>query len=140
MKSLLSEWDSPGVYILFDRHSSYGTWIVSGGEAPAENCSQIKNLLPNEDHWNRAILIMRDITRCFNSSNTFGLDGRLLNVFNTATDEVLHNVQRPGDDALASYDLPMLESAVEPVSRPLINIGHHPSTTSEQDAAAIKRV
>ncbi len=138
VKSLSSEWDAPGVYILLDRHASDGTWGVYVGKAPAGIRVRIKNHLTNKDHWYRAILIKRDTTHGFNSAHTAWLEGRLYDLLDAATDAVLHNAQRPGDDTLASYDLPMLESAVEPTARLLRIIGHDPSTASEQDAALIK--
>ena len=138
VKSLTTEWDAPGVYVLLDRHAEDGSWGAYVGKAPAGIRARIKNHLTNKDHWYRAILIKRDTTHGFNSAHTAWLEGRLYDLLESATEARLHNAQRPGDDTLASYDLPMLESAVEPVARLLRLIGHDPSTASEQEAVAVK--
>ena len=136
VKSLSDEWNQPGVYILLDRHQSDGTWGVYVGKAPAGIRNRIYNHLSNKDHWYRAILIKRDTTHGFNSAHTAWLEGRLYDLLNEASQTVLHNSQRPGDDTLASYDLPMLESTVEPISRLLKILGHDASTISESEAAS----
>jgi len=139
VKVLTADWDSPGVYILLDRHAEDGTWGAYVGKAPAGIRSRIKNHVTNKDHWYRAILIRRDTTHGFNSAHTAWLEGRLYDLLDSATDARLHNAQRPGDDTLASYDLLMLEAAVEPVARLLRLIGHDPSTYAEPEVdSAVK--
>ena len=139
VKVLSADWDAPGVYVLLDRHAEDGTWGAYVGKAPAGIRSRIKNHLSNKDHWYRAILIKRDTTHGFNSAHTAWLEGRLYDLLGSATDARLHNAQRPGDDTLASYDLLMLEAAVEPVARLLRLIGHDPSTYSEDAPSAASK-
>jgi hypothetical protein len=138
VKALTTDWDAPGVYILLDRHASDGTWGAYVGKAPAGIRARIKNHLTNKDHWYRAILVKRDTTHGFNSAHTAWFEGRLYDLLESATEARLHNAQRPGDDTLASYDLPMLESSVEPVARLLRLMGHDPSTATEQEAVVVK--
>ena len=138
VRSLSAEWDAPGVYVLLDRRDPDGTWGAYVGKAPAGIRARIKNHLSNKDHWYRAVIIKRDTTHGFNSAHTAWLEGRLYDLLMAATDAVLHNAQRPGDDTLASYDLPMLEACVEPVARLLRLIGHDSSTVSEQGEPTVK--
>lgn len=133
-KSLTGDWDAPGVYVLLDRHTDDGTWGVYVGKAPAGIRSRIKTHLTGKDHWYRALLIKRDTRHGYNSAHTAWLEGRLYDLLESATLARLHNAQRPGDDTLPSYDLPMLEAAVEPVARLLRVIGHDTSTAEEQGA------
>lgn len=135
VKVLTDEWDAPGVYILLDRPKETGEWGVYVGKAPAGIRSRLMNHVANKDTWYRAVLVKRDTTHGYNSAHTAWLEGRLYDLFNAATNAYLHNKQRPGDDTLASHDLPMLESAIDPISRFLRLIGHDPSDLSEANAA-----
>lgn len=138
-KHLASEWDAPGVYILLDQHAADGSWGAYVGKAPAGIRTRMRNHLTNKDHWYRAILVKRDTTHGFNSAHTAWLEGRLFDLLDAAEKAKLSNQQRPGDDTLAPYDLPMLEAAVEPLARLLHLIGHDASTPRDEEGPTAKR-
>lgn len=138
-KALSADWDAPGVYILLDRHDAQGNWGAYVGKAPAGIRSRMRNHLTNKDHWYRAILVKRDTTHGFNSAHTAWLEGRLFDLLEAAEKAKLSNQQRPGDDTLAPYDLPMLEAAVEPLARLLRLIGHDASTPHDDESPSAKR-
>ena len=129
---LSNEWDAPGVYVLLDRHAADDTWGAYVGKAPAGISTRIKNHLTHKDHWYRAVLIKRDTTYGFNSAHTAWLEGRIFDLLEASAEANLHNAQRPGDDTLAAYDLPMLEAAIAPIASLLRLIGHDPATAEEQ--------
>lgn len=131
VRSLSDDWDAPGVYILLDRVDPDGNWGCYVGKAPAGIRARLRQHQSNRDHWYRAILIKRDTTHGFNSAHTAWLEGRIYDLLDAATSARLHNAQRPGDDTLAAYDLPMLESTVDPLSRLLRLIGHDTATAED---------
>lgn len=135
VRSLGEDWDAPGVYILLDRVDADANWGCYVGKAPAGIRTRLRQHQSNRGHWYRAILIKRDTTHGFNSAHTAWLEGRIYDLLDAATSASLHNAQRPGDDTLAAYDLPMVESAVEPLSRLLRLLGHDTSTAEELLAA-----
>jgi hypothetical protein len=131
VKLLDQTWDQPGVYVLLDRPNALGEFGVYVGKAPAGIRSRILSHVVNKETWYRAVLIKRDTTHGYNSAHTAWLEGRLYDLFTASTNGILHNKQRPGDDTLASHDLPMLEMAIDPISKLLRLIGHDASDLSE---------
>lgn len=129
--SLTDEWDQPGVYVLLDRPDPEGVFGAYVGKAPAGIRARLKIHLSKKDHWYRAVLIQRDTTHGFNSAHTAWLEGRIYDLLDSADLVRLHNAQRPGDDTVAEYELPMLEAAVEPVARLMRLIGHETATLEE---------
>lgn len=129
--ALADEWDTPGVYLLLDRHSPEGTWGVYAGKAPAGIRARLGSHVRNKDHWYRAILVRRDTTFGFNSAQVGFLEGRLYDLLQAAEDARLHNANRPSDETLPPYDRQMLELVVLPVTRVLRLLGHDPATADE---------
>lgn len=132
-------WDSPGVYVLLDRHDSAGRWGVYVGQAPAGIKTRLGDHVRNKDHWYRALLIRRDTTRGFNSAQVGWLEGRLYDLFKAAEDAELHNDRRPSDDTLPPYDREMLEAVVLPVRRILQLLGHDPVTADDANLISSSR-
>lgn len=125
------EWDAPGAYILLDRPDAEEQWGVYAGKAPAGVRTRLRHHLRNKDHWYRALLLRRDTTLGFNSAQIGWLEGRLYDLFDVATDAVLHNGNRPSDETLPPYDRQMLEMVVLPVRRVLRMLGHDPHTADD---------
>lgn len=125
------EWDAPGAYVLLDRHDADEQWGVYAGKAPAGVRTRLRDHLRNKDHWYRALLVRRDTTLGFNSAQIGWLEGRLYDLFDVATDAVLHNGNRPSDETLPPYDQQMLEMVILPVRRVLRMIGHDPLTADD---------
>ncbi len=125
------EWDAPGAYVLLDRPDAEDQWGVYAGKAPAGVRTRLRDHVRNKDHWYRALLLRRDTTLGFNSAQIGWLEGRLYDLFDVATDAVLHNGNRPSDETLPPYDRQMLEMAVLPVRRVLRMIGHDPRTADD---------
>lgn len=134
VRSLSGDWDTPGVYILLDRVGTDGNWGCYVGKAPAGIRARLRQHQSERNHWYRAIVIKRDTTHGFNSAHTAWLEGRIYDLLDAATSANVHNAQRPGDDTLAAYDLPMLESTVDPISRLLRLLGHDTSTAEDMSA------
>jgi hypothetical protein len=129
--ALSEEWDTPGVYLLVDRHGPDGTWGVYAGKAPAGIRARLSAHLRNKDHWYRAVLVRRDTTFGFNSAQVGFLEGRLYDLLQSAEDAELHNANRPSDETLPPYDRQLLELVVLPVARVLRLIGHDPATADD---------
>ena len=130
------EWDAPGAYVLLDRPDADEQWGVYAGKAPAGVRTRLRDHLRNKDHWYRALLLRRDTTLGFNSAQIGWLEGRLYDLFDVATDAVLHNGNRPSDETLPPYDRQMLELVVLPVRRVLRLIGHDPRTPDDSPPVA----
>jgi len=84
------------------------------------------------------VLVQRDTTHGLNSAHTAWLEGRLFDLLDAANLVSLHNAQRPGDDTVAGYELPMLEAAVEPIARLMRLIGHEPVTLEDDELPKVK--
>ena len=139
VRNLGEEWNVAGTYILLERHEPGGNWGAYVGKAPSGIAARLRSHAANRDHWYRAVLIRRDTRHGYTSAHTAWLEGRLYDLLNSAARAELRNAQRPGDDTLPSYDLPMLESAVEPISRLLRIIGHDPAPEEEPELSGSKR-
>ena len=137
--ALSQDWDSPGIYLLLDRHDAEGVWGVYVGKAPAGIKSRLASHLRNKDHWYRAVLVRRDTTYGFNSAQVGWLEGRLYEMLMAAEDARLNNSNRPSDETLAPYDRQMLEMVVLPLQRLLGLIGHDPATSDDHAEASPTR-
>ncbi|MEI2700354.1 MAG: hypothetical protein V9E94_19235 [Microthrixaceae bacterium] len=133
------EWDAPGAYVLLDRPDADEQWGVYAGKAPAGVRTRLRDHLRNKDHWYRALLLRRDTTLGFNSAQIGWLEGRLYDLFDVATDAVLHNGNRPSDETLPPYDRQMLEMVVLPVRRVLRMLGHDPRTVDDNPPPSAPR-
>lgn len=133
INNLSQEWDETGVYILLDRHLPDGTWGAYVGKATTGIRLRLKAHVNTKDHWYRAILLTRDTTHGFNSAHAAWLEGRIFDLLRASKSTKLHNLKLPGDDTLDSYDIPMLESVVEPIAQLLRLVGHDVSTADDID-------
>lgn len=138
-RSLGEEWNVAGTYILLERHDVDGVWGAYVGKAPSGIAARLRSHAANRERWYRAVLIRRDTRHGYTSAHTAWLEGRLYDLLESAARARLTNAQRPGDDTLPSYDLPMLESAVEPISRLLRILGHDPAPEEEPELGGSKR-
>lgn len=138
-QALSHDWDSPGIYLLLDRHDADGAWGVYVGKAPAGIKSRLASHLRNKDHWYRAVLVRRDTTYGFNSAQVGWLEGRLYEMLMAAEDARLNNSNRPSDETLAPYDRQMLEMVVLPLQRLLRLIGHDPATSDDHAEVSTTR-
>ncbi|WP_242907573.1 hypothetical protein [Actinomadura terrae] len=127
VRSLGSDWDVPGVYVLLDPASQDGTWGGYVGKAPAGIKSRLSTHLSQKDHWSRAVLVRRDTKYGFHSAQVGWLEGRLYDLLQAATNARLHNIRRPIDETLPPHDRQMLESCVMPFVRVLRLLGYDPT-------------
>lgn len=135
---LSDEWDTPGVYLLLDRHDHEGAWGCYVGKAPAGIRARLSSHHRNKDHWYRAVLVRRDTTFGFNSAQVGWLEGRLYDMLKAAEYAELHNGNRPSDETLPPYDRQMLEMVILPVRRLLGLIGHDVASPDDTRASVAK--
>ncbi|QNG36296.1 DUF2924 domain-containing protein [Geodermatophilaceae bacterium NBWT11] len=129
---LTVDWESPGVYVLLDRHEPDGTWGCYVGKAPGGVRTRLGQHLKGKDHWTRALLIRRDTTFGFNSAHVGWLEGRLYDLLEAAAYTRLHNGNRPRDETLPPYERAALESTVPPIRRVLSLLGYDTETPDDQ--------
>lgn len=129
-RSLGSDWDVPGVYVLLDPAAPGGTWGGYVGKAPAGIKSRLSTHLSQKDHWSRAVLVRRDTKYGFHSAQVGWLEGRLYDLLHAAANARLHNIRRPVDETLPPHDRQMLESCVMPFVRVLRLLGYDPTPTA----------
>ncbi|WP_433241576.1 hypothetical protein [Actinomadura nitritigenes] len=134
VRSLGSDWDVPGVYVLLDPASQDGTWGGYVGKAPAGIKSRLSTHLSQKDHWSRAVLVRRDTKYGFHSAQVGWLEGRLYDLLQAATNARLHNIRRPVDESLPPHDRQMLESCVMPFVRVLRLLGYDPTQPAPPEA------
>ena len=133
VKNLASEWDSPGNYILLDHKNDSGDFGTYVGQAATGGVrSRLLQHVKSKEHWQRAIVIMRDTTYGLNSAEVGWLEGRLWDLMDSAEYAKLHNGNRPKDETLPLYDRKMLEQAILPIQRLLRLIGYDVTPADEE--------
>lgn len=129
------EWDEPGNYILLDPPTPEGEWGAYVGKAsPGGVKSRLMTHLKSKDTWRRVLIIQKDTTHGFNSSEVGWLEGRLYDLLNAAENAHLHNGNRPSDETLPAFERAMLEASILPISRVLRLLGHDPATPDDSAA------
>ncbi len=119
---LVSDWDTPGVYLLFQRTDGVARNKAYVGKATGLR----KRMLGHErtkEGWERAILVARDTRHGFNSAQAGWLEGRLWELVQALPDIELENRQRPTDDTLRAFDLAALEQLILPIERVMRLLG-----------------
>lgn len=96
--ALDEEWDQSGIYLLLDPVQLDGAYGVYVGKAPAGLQSRLRQHRRKKDHWARALLVIRDTTYGWDSSQIGWLEGRLYDLLDGATLATLSNQQRPQDE------------------------------------------
>jgi hypothetical protein len=125
-------WDVPGVYILLnalDGNGAYGAYV---GKAPSGLRSRVTQHVSKKEDWSTAVLICRDTTHGFNSTQAGWLEGRVYQLLKEAVKSQVSNYQIPTDNTLAPYERTVLESCVEPIARVLRLIGFDTATADSQ--------
>lgn len=135
VRLLDDDWDVPGAYVLLDRVQEDGVFGVYVGKAPAGLRNRLLNHERNKD-WHRALLIQRSTQFGFSSAHVAWLEGDLYALFDSASCAQLHNSMTPGDDTVPSYELRILESFRDPISRVLRLIGYGPDSADEEPIKA----
>lgn len=136
VRNLSALWDQPGVYILLDPRNANGTWGAYVGKAPSGVKNRVTAHVRGKDHWNRAVLILRDTTHGFNSAQAGWLEGRIYDLLNSAADAWLHNEVRPGDGTLPAFEHLTLEATIRPIGRILRLVGHDAQPVEEPQILA----
>jgi hypothetical protein len=137
LRALDDSWDVPGVYLLLDPVTFDGEWSVYVGRAPAGLRSRLRDHLRKKDHWNRALLVVRDTTHGWHSAQVGWLEGRLYDLLDGATLATLSNGNRPQDETLPAYERAALEAAVEPIAAVLRLLGCSPDVLDDDTQAGI---
>lgn len=129
-------WNVPGAYALLDAPASDGTYGVYVGKAPAG----VKDRLVTHErqrNWARALLIQRENYTKLSSAQAGWLEGDLYDLFDAAHRARLHNTVKPGDDTVPSYEMRILESFRDPITRVLRLLGY--DTSTEDEPVAVDR-
>lgn len=128
VRRLNMAWDAPGIYILLQRRDQDGLFGAYVGKAPAGLKNRVGQHVTDKDDWEVALLICRDTTHGFNSTQAGWLEGRIYQLLKDAVNARVSNQQIPTDNTLAPYERTMLENCVIPISRVLRMLGFDPST------------
>lgn len=133
VKRLDSAWDVSGIYILLHTIDAQGFFGAYVGKAPSGLRSRVSSHVNNKDSsWNRVLLICRDTTHGFNSTQAGWLEGRIYQLLKESIRTQVSNQQIPTDNTLAVYEKTMLETCVIPISRVLRLLGFDPSTADNE--------
>ncbi|QAY60917.1 hypothetical protein ET475_13580 [Microbacterium protaetiae] len=130
ISKLGTAWDAAGVYLLLDVHDADGSYGVYVGKAPGGIRSRLMEH-ERSRRWSKALLIRRDNHSGLSSAHVGWLEGDLFELFSAAQRARLHNQNRPGDKTVPPYDIRILESFRDPISRVLRLIGYDPSSVEE---------
>jgi len=120
-------WNVPGAYVLLDAPDGDGSYGVYVGKAPAGVKTRLLNHERQKD-WSRALLIQRENYTNLSSSQAGWLEGDLYDLFDAAHLARLHNTVKPGDDTVPSYEMRILETFRDPITRVLRLLGYDTST------------
>ncbi len=128
VRRLQATWDVPGIYVLLHVLDGDGLFGAYVGKAPNGLKSRVSQHVVGKDSWCQALLVCRDTTHGFNSTQAGWLEGRIYQLLKESVNAQVSNQQIPTDDTLAPYEKTMLESCVVPISRVLRLLGFDPST------------
>lgn len=123
-------WNVPGAYVLLDAPQPDGAFGVYVGKAPAGVKSRLMSHERQRD-WARALLIQRENYTNLSSAQAGWLEGDLYDLFDASHRARLHNSNKPGDDTVPTYELRILESFRDPITRVLRLLGYDTSTEEE---------
>jgi len=120
-RHLPSDWDTPGVYVLFDPVSRDGTATVYVGQSR----SLRKRLQQHRtrEQWSRALLIVRDTSYGFTTAEIGFLEGRLHAALSQRAGLRVGNAAPTGDETLPAHHLSQLEAALLPILSALRLLG-----------------
>lgn len=131
VRRLDDTWDVPGVYVLLhvlDGDGFFGAYVGKAPNGLKARVSQHVTGKNSKEFWSQALLVCRDTTHGFNSTQTGWLEGRIYQLLKESVNAQVSNQQTPTDDTLAPYYKTMLENCVVPISRVLRLLGFDPST------------
>ena len=139
VRHLTEDWNGAGLYVLVDRCDANGEWGAYVGKAPSGIRERLRNHERNKDDWYRALLVQRDTTHGFNSTQIGWLEGKVYDLLKAAEGARLSNKVRPGDETLAPYDRQALEMVLVSIQRLMRLMGHDPSSGDDTDASGAVR-
>ncbi len=121
-----------GVYVLINNPAEDGKWRGYVGEASAGLGNRLRTHHSQRSDWRRALLVERDATRGFTSTDAAWLEGELINYLTKAANVRLQNKRRAGDTTLPDYDQASLKTIVTVVAAVLRAIGHDPGPHADE--------
>ena len=112
-RHLPTEWDTPGVYVLFDAANREGAATVYVGQSR----SLRKRLQQHRgrEQWSRALLIIRDTSYGFTTAEIGYLEGRLHTELSARQGLRVGNAAPTGDETLPAHHRAQLEAALLPI-------------------------
>lgn len=135
---LESSWEAPGVYILLQQTGAEETNRAYVGKATKLR-GRILGHERSKEGWQRALLVARDATHGFNTTQIGWLEGRLWELVRGLNDVELDNKVRPADDTLRSFDIAVLEQTILPIERVLYLLGITRTQGDETDKPESRR-
>ena len=136
VRRLEATWDVPGIYVLLHVLDGDGLFGAYVGKAPNGLKSRVSQHVVGKDSWSKALLVCRDTTHGFNSTQAGWLEGRIYQLLKDSVNAQVSNQQIPTDDTLALYERTMLERCVVPISRVLRLLGFDSSTADDNRISA----
>jgi hypothetical protein len=110
---LSSEWlDACGFYILFSHIRDDGSFDAYVGKASNGFSRRLKSHDENKDFWRVALLIRRDTSEGFTTTESLYLEGRMRQVLAISPNVKVHNIAPTGDKTLPEHDKQTMESIV----------------------------
>lgn len=113
IEKLSPEWlNACGFYILFSHIRSDGSFDAYVGKASNGFSKRLKSHDENKDFWRVALLIRRDTTDGFTTTESLYLEGRMRKVLTSSPHVKVHNIAPTGDNTLPEHDKQSMESIV----------------------------
>lgn len=110
---LSPEWlNACGFYILFSHIKDDGSFDAYVGKASNGFSRRLKSHDENKDFWRVALLIRRDTTDGFTTTESLYLEGRMRKILASSPHVRVHNIAPTGDNTLPEHDKQLMESIV----------------------------
>lgn len=107
------DWASlSGVYVLICNPTEDGKWQAYVGEASGGLGNRLRTHNSQRSDWKRALLVHRDATQGFTSTEAAWLEGELYDYLDQAANVQLQNKRQPRDRTLPPHDQARLKGTV----------------------------
>lgn len=134
VSATVRDWASlSGVYVLICSPTEDGKWQAYVGEASGGLGNRLRTHNSQRSDWKRALLVHRDATQGFTSTEAAWLEGELHDHLGKAANVQLQNKKQPRDRTLPPHDQAPLRTVVGVVAAVLRAIGCDLGHLSEKD-------
>lgn len=111
--SLPDNWkNSCGFYILFSPLRDDNSFEAYVGKATNGFFNRLNHHYDDKSWWRTAMLVYRDTTAGFSSTQSSYLEGRMRDILDLSPHVTVHNIASTGDRTLPEWEKPAMESVV----------------------------